>query len=70
MALEQVLYRLYGQVAGGNSLVGDVAFADTSALQDPLVGGIYHGFEVLVAQYSRRDIGSQRRNLGTTAVSQ
>jgi hypothetical protein len=70
MTLEQVSDRFHRQVTGSNAFGRDVAFANTSAVQDPLVGGLNHGFKVFVAQYSRRDIGSQRRNLGAATVCQ
>ena len=42
MAFEQVLYRLYREVAGGNAFIGNVALANTGTFQNPLVGGLDH----------------------------
>ena len=52
-----------GKVAGGDALVDEVAFADAGALDDPLVVGVDHFFEVGVGQQAGRNVGSDGRNL-------
>ena len=46
---ERSLGSLHGEIAAGYALVGEVAFADAGALQDPIVGSLDHLFEVGVA---------------------
>ena len=49
-----------GHVGGGHFGGGDVALADAGALDDPLVVGLDHLFEVLVGEHARRDIAAER----------
>ena len=51
------------QVAGGNSLLNQMAFANASALQNPLVGGFDHLFQVAVGQNTGRNVGSKSADL-------
>ena len=64
MDFQQLLDRFDGEVAGGNALVGNVALANARALQDPLVGGLDHVFQVLIGEDARRDVGSERSDFG------
>ncbi len=52
------------EVTGGGTLGRDMAFADAGALDNPLVRGVDHLFEVSVGQDARRDIGSECGDLG------
>ena len=64
-ALDQRLSgSLGGEVAGGYSFIYDVALANAGALDDPVVGGFYHLFQIVVGQQARRDVGAQGSNLG------
>ena len=56
--------RLGRQVAGGDTLAGDVALPDAGALHDPLIGRLDHLFQVGIGQQARRDVCSQGGNLG------
>ncbi len=44
--------------------VGDVALADTGALENPLVVGLYQLFEVLIGEDTRRGIATERGDFG------
>ncbi len=64
-ALRETLLRGFGgKIAGGDTLLHDVTLADAGALHDPLVVGIHHLFEVGVRQQLRRNVYTQRTDLG------
>ena len=53
-----------GHIAGGLSFGDEVAFADTGALNDPLVIGFDHLFEVGVGKDTLRDVSAEGADFG------
>ena len=54
----QILGGFGGEIAGGDAGVDDVTLADAGALDDPLVVGGDHFFEVGVGEQAGRDVGA------------
>ena len=52
------------QIAGGDALVHDVALANAGALDDPVIGGFDHFFEIVVGQKAGRNVGAESGDLG------
>ena len=48
-------------------LSDQMALADAGALQDPLVGGVDHLFQVLIGQNARRNVGAESGDFGATS---
>ena len=70
-ALGQSLLRGFdSQVAGGHSLVYDVALADAHAGHDPFVVGVDHFFEIGVGEQARRHVGAEGADFGANRFSQ
>ena len=59
---QRVLRRFARHVGGRHVRIGDVPLADPGTLQDPLVGGIDHLFQVLVRQDAGRRVTAEGRN--------
>ena len=55
---------LDSEVAGGNALVGEMAFPNAGALEDPVIRGLNHFFQVSIAQNTWRNVGSEGADLG------
>jgi hypothetical protein len=64
MRLHQVLYSFNRQIAGGDAFVHQVTLADASALQDPLIGGINHLLEILIAKDARWNVSAESGDFG------
>src|SRR5258708_15095067 len=47
------------EVGGSHAFIHDVPLANAGSLDDPLVVGVNHLFEIGVGQQSRRDVGSK-----------
>ena len=58
---------LNADVADAQSLGEHVPLADTGPLDDPLVVGVDHLFEVLIGENLGGNVGAERRNLGAAA---
>ena len=58
------------EVTGGHAFFHDVAFADTDAGENPVIGGINHLFEVGVGEKSGRHIGAEGTDLGAERLAQ
>ena len=70
-ALGQRLSARFGsQVAGGYTLVYDVALANAGALDNPVIGCFHHLFQILVGQQTRWNIGSQGSDLDPHKLAQ
>ena len=52
------------EVGGRDVGSGDVALGNSSTLEDPLVSGLHHLFQLEIRQHTRRRVTSQRGNLG------
>ena len=65
---KHVLGSFQSQIAAGDALVGEMAFANAGAIQDPLVGGVDHLFQVSVGKQAGRNIGSKSADLGAQQV--
>ena len=52
------------EVAGGDSCIYDMALANPGAIDNPIVGGFYHLFQIIVGQQAGRNEGAQGSNLG------
>ena len=52
----------FAEIGRRHARIDDVPLANAGSLQNPLVGGVDHLFEVGVGEDTRRDIGRQRRN--------
>ena len=57
--------RLDRHVGGGHLGRGDVALANARALQNPLVVGLDHLFQVLIGQHARRRVATERADFGS-----
>ncbi len=67
---ERFLRRLDRQIAGRNSLVHDVTFANADALHDPLIVGIDHLFEVGVGEKAGWNVGAESADLNALKLAQ
>ena len=54
------------EVAGGNAFVHQVTLADAGTLQDPLVGGVHHFLEILIAKNAGRNVSAESGDFGAT----
>ena len=70
MGLLKILDRFHGKIAGGNALIHQVAFANTGAVEYPLVGGVDHFLQILVGEDARRDVSADSSNFGSRTVCQ
>ncbi len=70
MRFQQILHGSHSQIAGGYSFVDQVTLADSGALQDPLIGGVDHLFQVLIGKDARRNVGAESSNFGATSSRQ
>ena len=60
---------LQAQIAAGHTFFRQVAFANSSAIENPLVSGIDHLLQVSVGKHPGRDIGSQSADLGAQKLT-
>ena len=60
--------RFSREIAGRDPGVDDVTLLDAGALQDPLVGGLDHLFQIGIGQQLRRHIRGQALDLDTADV--
>src|SRR4029077_18607070 len=67
---QRVLRRLDRKIAGRNTLVCKMAFADTDPLHDPLVIGIDKFFEIGVGKKARRNVGAESADLNALKLTQ
>jgi hypothetical protein len=54
----------HGHIAGGHARFYQMALADTQALHDPLIGGVYQFCQIGIVQDARRHISSKSADFG------
>ena len=67
---QRVPRRLDRKIAGRNTFVHEVTFADADALHDPLVIGINKLFEVGIGKKARRNVGAESADLNALKLTQ
>src|SRR6266478_2525707 len=67
---KRFLRRLDRKIAGRNTLVRKMTFADADALHDPLVIGIDKFFEIGVGEKARRNVGAESADLNALKLAQ
>ena len=61
---ERAFRGLNGHIGGRDVFIGDVALANAGTLDNPLVVGLDHFFQIVISQNARRNVATERSNFG------